>query len=65
MRHPITDRDEPTYFAQRLGRRRLVRTGGLMAGAAALLAAPAVARAEDDAADEATFDVALDGATTR
>ena len=65
MSNPITDRDEPTLFAHRLGRRRLVRTGGLMAGAAALLAAPAVARAADDATDEESFDVALDGATMR
>ena len=62
---PNTDRDEPAFFAQRLGRRRLVRTGGLMAGAAALLAAPAIARAEDDAVDEETFDVAIDGASAR
>ena len=65
MSHPVPDRDESTIFARRLGRRRLVRNGGLMAGAAALLAAPAVARAKDDAADEVTFDVALDGATMR
>jgi hypothetical protein len=65
MSHSRPDRQEPSLFAQRLGRRRLVRTGGLMAGAAALLAAPAVARAQDDVAGEATFDVALDGATVR
>ena len=65
MTHPTNDRDEPALLAQRLGRRRLVRTGGLMAGAAALLAAPAIARAQDDAADEVSFDVALDGATMR
>ena len=65
MSHPITDCDKPTFFARRLVRRRLVRSGGLMAGAAALLAAPAIARAQDDAADEVTFDVALDGATVR
>jgi hypothetical protein len=65
MSHQIPDRDESTIFGRRLGRRRLVRTGGLMAGAATLLAAPAIVRAQDDAADEAIFDVALDGATTR
>ncbi len=65
MSHPNTDRDEPTFFAQRLGRRRLVRTGGLMAGAATLLAVPKIARAQGAAADELTFDVALDGATIR
>ena len=65
MSHPITDGNEPTFFAQRLGRRRLVRSGGLAAGAAALLAAPTIARAQDDAPDELTFDVALDGATVR
>jgi hypothetical protein len=57
--------DKSNSFAQRLGRRRLVRTGGLLAGAAALVAAPVVARAEDDLAGEATFDVALDGTTVR
>lgn len=61
---PIVDRDDSPVLAQRLGRRGLVHAGGLMAGAAALLAAPAIARSQD-AADEAVFDVALDGATIR
>jgi hypothetical protein len=65
MSNPIIDRDQSTIFAQRLGRRRLVRTGGLAAAAAALVAAPAIARAEDGAAAEAIFDVALDGTTVR
>src|SRR5215211_270561 len=65
MNQPIPDREEPRLFTHRLGRRQLVRTGGLMAGAAAVLAAPAIARAQDDLAPEATFDVALDGASVR
>jgi hypothetical protein len=63
MSHPKSVREEPRLFA--LSRRRLVRTGGLAAGAAALLAVPAVARAQDDLLDEATFDIALDGSTMR
>jgi hypothetical protein len=65
MSELVRDRDESTLFAHRLGRRRLVRSGGLMAGAAALLAVPAVAHAQDDLPDEAVFDVALDGASIR
>lgn len=65
MSHPNTDCNEPTLFAQRLRRRHLVRAGGLLASGAALLAAPAVTRAQAGAADEAIFDVALDGASIR
>jgi hypothetical protein len=65
MSSKINDRDQSTVFDQRLGRRGLVRTGGLVAGAAALLAAPRFTSAQDSDADEVSFDVALDGATVR
>ncbi|MGH2562069.1 MAG: hypothetical protein ACRDJH_23670 [Thermomicrobiales bacterium] len=48
-----------------IDRRRILRTGGLAAGAAALLAAPTVARAVEPETEELVFDVALDGRTMR
>lgn len=51
--------------ATTMNRRRVLRTGSLAAGAAALLAAPTVARAAESEAAEIVFDVAIDGSSGR